>query len=135
MGVSLIKMVNFCAVPSCSNRSDRDTTVSYHRLPVNKPLLLKQWIHKIGRQNLPILDSTRVCSEHSKGRKLRPDEFPTLNLPSLPTQVSLPPPVDSSFVMICQRKERDLAQRMKLEQRICLCAVMQKQTLNSHGLK
>ena len=52
-------------------------------------------IHKIGRENLPILDSTRVCSDHfvnSKGRKLRPDEYPTLNLPSLPTQVSVPPP-------------------------------------------
>ena len=88
-------MVNFCAVPGCSNRSDPDVNVSYHRLPVNKPSLLKQWIHKIGRENLPILDSTRVCSDHfvnSKGRKLRPDEYPTLNLPSLPTQVSVPPP-------------------------------------------
>lgn len=88
-------MVNFCAVPGCSNRSDRDTHVSYHRLPINKPALLKQWIHKIGRENLPILDSTRVCSEHfinSKGRKLRPDEYPTLKLPLLPMKVSAPPP-------------------------------------------
>ena len=88
-------MVNFCAVPGCSNRSDRDKNVSYHRLPINKPGLLKQWIHKIGRENLPILDSTRVCSEHfinSKGRKLRPDEYPTLKLPQLATQVSVPPP-------------------------------------------
>ena len=88
-------MVNFCAVPGCSNRSDRDVNVSYHRLPINKPSLLKQWIHKIGRENLPILDSTRVCSEHfvnSKGRKLRPDEYPTLKLPILPTQVSVLPP-------------------------------------------
>ena len=88
-------MVNFCAVPGCSNRSDRGTNVSYHRLPINKPALLKQWIHKIGRENLPILDSTRVCSEHfinSKGRKLRPDEYPTLKLPLLAAQVSVPPP-------------------------------------------
>ena len=86
------EMVYFCAVPGC-NRSDRDTHVSCHHLPVNK--LLKQWIHKIGRENLPILDSTRVCSEHfinSKGRKLQPDEYPTLKLPLLPTQVSVPPP-------------------------------------------
>ena len=33
-------MVNFCAVPSCSNRSDRDLNVSYHRLPINKSSLL-----------------------------------------------------------------------------------------------
>ena len=85
-------MVNFCAVPGCSNRSDRDTNVSYHHLPINKPALLKQWIHKIGRA---ILDSIRVCSEHfinSKGRKLRPDEYLTLKLPLLATQVSVPPP-------------------------------------------
>ena len=88
-------MVNFCAVPGCSNRSDRDTNVSYHRLPINKPLLLKQWIHKIGRVNPSICDSTRVCSEHfvnSKGRKLRPDEYPTLKLPLCPTEVSVSPP-------------------------------------------
>ena len=88
-------MVNFCAVPGCHNRSNRDVEVSYHCLPVNQPALLKLWKHKIGRQNLPILNSTRVCSEHfvnSKGRKLRPDEVPSLKLPLLPTQVTKPPP-------------------------------------------
>ena len=37
--------------------------------------------------------STRVCSRHfisSKGRKLRPDEYPTLNSPTLFTQVTEP---------------------------------------------
>ena len=50
-------------------------------------------MHKIGRKNLPINSSTRVCSRHcigSKGRKLCPDEYPTLNLPILPTQVTQP---------------------------------------------
>ena len=39
--------------------------------------------------------STRICSEHfinSKGRKLWPDELPTLKLPLLLTQVSVPSP-------------------------------------------
>ena len=75
--------------------TDGDANVSYHRLPLNKPSFLQQWIHKISRENLPIFDSTRVCSDHfvnSKGRKLRPDEYPTLKLPSLPTQVYVPPP-------------------------------------------
>ena len=88
-------MVKFCAAPGCSNRSDRDTNVSYHHLPINELLLLKQWTHKIGRVNLSICDSTRVCIEHfvnSKGRKLRPDEYPTLKLPLRPTEVSIPPP-------------------------------------------
>ena len=74
-------MVHFCAVPGCSNRSDRETHLSYHRLTLPlKNKVLKEWIHKI-RTNLP---STRVCSEHfvrSTGRMLRVDEVPSEKLP------------------------------------------------------
>ena len=83
----------FCCVPECSKRSDRDKDVSFHRLPLRNKKLLKIWIHKIGRKNLPLSTSTRVCSRHficSRNRKLRPDEYPTLNLPALPTQVPQP---------------------------------------------
>ena len=83
----------FCCVPGCSKRSERDKDASFHRLPLNDKKLLKVWVHKIGRKNLPINSSTRVCSRHfigSKGHKLRPDEYPTLNLPILPTQVTQP---------------------------------------------
>lgn len=86
-------MVHVCAVPNCSNRSDRDD-VSFHRLPVNNKTLLKKWVHNIGRENLPINASTRVCSNHfvkSKGRMLGPDDVPTLNLPTLATRVTTPP--------------------------------------------
>ena len=47
------------------------------------------------QKNLPINTSTRICSAHfvkSKGRMLRSDEVPTLNLPILATRVSKPPP-------------------------------------------
>ena len=47
---------------------------------------LKQWVHRIGRKNLPINSYTRVCSSHfvqAAGRRLRPDEVPSLNLPVL----------------------------------------------------
>ena len=50
-------------------------------------------MHKIGRKNLSVNNSTHVCSRHfvgSKGRKLRPDEYPTLNLPILPVEVAQP---------------------------------------------
>ena len=83
-------MVHFCAVPGCSNRSDRDSQVSYHRLPLRNKLLLKQYVHKIGRRNLPLNESTCICSDHfvnSRGRMLRLDEVPSLKLPVLPTQV------------------------------------------------
>ena len=83
----------FCCVPGCSKRSERDKDVSFHRLPRHDKQLLKLWIHKIGRKDLRVSASTRVCSRHfvsSKGRKLRPNEYPTLNLPTLPTQVTQP---------------------------------------------
>ena len=51
------------------------------------------WIHKIGRKNLPVNSNTRVCSKHfvkSVGRRLRKDEFPSRNLPVLPTSVIVP---------------------------------------------
>ena len=84
-------MVHFCAVPGCSNRSDRESHLSYHRLPLKDSRVLKLWIHRIARKNLPLNESTRVCSKHfvnSRGRKLRPDEVPSLCLPVLPTQIT-----------------------------------------------
>ena len=77
-------MVHFCCVPGCSNRSNRDTAISYFGLPLKNKSLLRVWIHKIGRENLPLNNNTRICSSHfvsAAKRKLRPDEYPTMNLP------------------------------------------------------
>ncbi len=78
-------------VPGCNNQSDHESHLSYHRLPLKNKQVLKIWIHKIGRKQLPLNESTRVCSEHfvnSNGRMLRSDETPTLNLPTLPTRAA-----------------------------------------------
>ena len=84
--------MHFCVVPGCSNDSVSHPNLSFHRLPLKKKSLLKMWMHKIGRKNLPLNSNSRVCSNHfinSTGRnRLRRDEFPTENLPSLPTQVT-----------------------------------------------
>ena len=91
--VLVYTMVHVCVVPGCSNRSDRETHLSYHCLPLKNRKLLKIWEHKIGRKNLPKTVHSRVCSEHfikSKGRILMRDEVPTLKLPKLATAV-LPP--------------------------------------------
>ena len=89
---SLIRiMVHFCCVPGCSNRSSRERYLSYFALPLKNKKLLRNWIHKIGRKKLPINASTRVCSDHfvnATGRRLRPDEYPSLKLPVLSTTVS-----------------------------------------------
>ena len=82
-------MVHLCAVPGCSNRSDRESNLSYHRLPLKNRKVLKIWIHKFGMKNLPLTESTRVCSEHFVNlRTLRSDQIPTLKLPTLPTTVT-----------------------------------------------
>ena len=88
-------MPQFCCVPGYSNRLDCETNLSFHRLPLKRKVILKKWIHKIGRKNLPLNDKTHVCSEHfvdSRGWMLRWDEVPSLKLPSLPTQVTYSTP-------------------------------------------
>ena len=47
-------------------------------------------MHMIGRKNFLLNGNSRVCSEHFVNftrRRLRIDEYPTLKLPELPTQV------------------------------------------------
>ena len=78
-------------MPGCSNRSDCETRLSFHRLPLKRKLRLKKWIHRIGRRNLPLFETTHVVSEHfenSRGRLFRWDEVPSLKLPLLPTRVT-----------------------------------------------
>lgn len=77
-------MVHFCCVPGCSNRSNRETELSYFGLPLKNKALLKVWMQKIWRDNLPLNNNTRIFSEHfvsASKRKLRPDEYPSLKLP------------------------------------------------------
>ena len=84
-------IVHFCCMPGCSNRSTRKHHLYYFALPLKKKQLLRNWIHKIGCKNLPINTSTRICSEHfvnATGRRLRPDEYPSVKLPVLSTAIS-----------------------------------------------
>ncbi len=79
------KMVHVCVIPGCSNRSDRDTQLSYHCLPLRNKALLRVWIHKIDRKRLPVNRKSRVCSEHfvsAAGRVLRPEKYHNLLLES-----------------------------------------------------
>ena len=88
-------MVNICIVPGCGSRSDRDHDLSFHCLPLTNKPLLKQWLHQIGRKNAPVNQNSRVCSKHFKRshmRKLRPDEYPTENLPRLATRATTSAP-------------------------------------------
>ena len=53
--------------------------ISFHRLPLNNKQLLKQWICKIRRENIPLNKYSRVCSVHFKGRKKKgPNDVPII---------------------------------------------------------
>ena len=84
-------MVNVCVVPGCTNRSDREKDLSYYSVPLKNEKLLKVWVHKIRRKNLPLNKNSRVCSDHfkpgAKGQRLLPDEYPTLKLPEITAPV------------------------------------------------
>lgn len=55
-----------CAVVDCSNRTPRDSKrdVSFHQLPLKNKPLLKEWLVRIKRSNLPKLSQCHICSEH-----------------------------------------------------------------------
>ena len=97
-------MVHFCCIPGCANWLNRDTGVSYFNLPLKIKSILRQWIHIIGRKNLPINNSTRVCSVYfinAIAQKLRPNEVPLEKLPLRRVTVkksSQKPPKHQPFV-------------------------------------
>ena len=100
-------MVHCCCVPRCSHRSDREHHLSYFGLPLKIKSILKQWVHRIGRKNLPINYYTRVCSSHfvqAAGRRLQPDEVPSLNLlvlTSVARSTPRRPPKERAFQSMC----------------------------------
>ena len=57
--------MHFCVVPGCNNSSTNRRDLSFHRLPLKNKALLKLWVHKIGRRNLPTVpltsNLTRSC--------------------------------------------------------------------------
>lgn len=66
-----------CWVVGCLNLSGRagnksasgsplpaDAKLSFHKFPLSKPDLLKQWLHNIGRKGCTPNENSRVCSVH-----------------------------------------------------------------------
>lgn len=107
-------MVHCCCVPGCSSRSDRERHLSFFGLPLKNKSVLRQWVHLIGRKNLPINSHTRICSSHfiqATGRLLRPDEVPSQNLPVLTTSASMltprRPPRERPFESVSLRTDSE----------------------------
>lgn len=73
-----------CCPPGFSNRSDCNTSCTYHCLPLKNQPLLHVWNHRIGQSNLLLKLNRRICSDHivnSRDCKVRVDEYSTLGLP------------------------------------------------------
>ena len=49
--------------PGCS-KNENDKTVHFHRLPLSKPKLLKNWLAKMKLKNPIISKHSRICSSH-----------------------------------------------------------------------
>ena len=119
----LVTMVNFCVVPGCSKRSNREKDLSYYRLPLKDKKLLQIWIYKIGRKNLPLNGNSRVCSEHfepnsARGRCLLPGEYPTLKLPEITKaeKQRRPPPTKRVTVPLHENHNSDHEEQRGMEQ-------------------
>ena len=55
-------MVRFCCVPNCSNRSDRESNLSYFGLRLKNTPLLKQWVHIIRQKNFLLNNNTKIVA-------------------------------------------------------------------------
>lgn len=51
-----------CAAVNCSNNTNKQSNITFYRLPSNNNSLKQQWLTKLRRENLP--KDIRVCSVH-----------------------------------------------------------------------
>ena len=55
-------MIN-CSAPGCTNRSEDNKNISFHRLPYKSEEVKKKWwLHNLKRKNIP--EAVFICSEH-----------------------------------------------------------------------
>ena len=87
-------MPHYCIVQLCNNRSGTPG-ISFYHLPLKDLNLPKQWLVKIRRENVPLNEYSRVCSEHFEGgKKVGKKAVPTVFVWTKPG--GHPPPQDCS---------------------------------------
>ncbi|XP_062871793.1 THAP domain-containing protein 3 [Trichomycterus rosablanca] len=86
-------MPKSCSAYKCTSRySSKNPEITFHRFPLSKPSVLKQWLHNIGRENFQPRKHMVICSLH-----FTPDCFSgagnrkNLLWNSVPTLFSIPP--------------------------------------------
>lgn len=58
------RMVQSCSAYGCKNRYDKDKPVSFHKFPLTRPSLCKQWEAAVRRKNFKPTKYSSICSEH-----------------------------------------------------------------------
>ena len=77
-------MFQCCCFPDCSSKSNTERHLSLFAFPMKNKRLLKRWVRVIRQAKSPLNHHTRTCSKHFvnvEGRRLYPDEVPSLTLP------------------------------------------------------
>lgn len=57
-------MPSSCCVPLCTQRGGKDSNVSFHEFPYNRPEVFSVWLQKIRRDFVPKKRVSLVCSNH-----------------------------------------------------------------------
>lgn len=58
-------MVQSCVIVGCTNRWQKGTPISWHRIPgENNPERRKKWLAAINRKNWKPTSQDRVCGKH-----------------------------------------------------------------------
>nr|2JTG_A Chain A, THAP domain-containing protein 1 [Homo sapiens] len=57
-------MVQSCSAYGCKNRYDKDKPVSFHKFPLTRPSLCKEWEAAVRRKNFKPTKYSSICSEH-----------------------------------------------------------------------
>ena len=92
--------------------------ISFHRLPLKNPELLKIWLIKIRRENAPVNEHSRVCSEHFKdGKKQGKDDIPVVFAWTKPSR---PPPKSRHTVTGTDVASEDVEYNAPVEDSIML---------------
>ena len=57
-------MVQSCSAFACQNRFEKGSGKSFHQFPLDKPELLKKWLHAVRRTDWKPSKYSVICSDH-----------------------------------------------------------------------
>lgn len=113
-------MVISCCAYNCTNRQTTSKMLSFHRVPLNNPKLLKQWKLAIRRKDWEPTKTSLICSEHftdddyvvKKSASVRPRLKPD----AVPSIFDFP----DNYNYMKKEKQRILAEKLEYEKQLLI---------------